>query len=208
MLAGDVVPWARAHPAVPQSQSGRLSYPKKKSFPGGECRRNPSLAAKTTMRLGSLTSAFRPASTACTIRWCRHTDAHIYQHTPFSFADSGVLRVTLLNFSPSFPLSHSSSILAGAACTSPTSHYPLAVSPLLSPFQPLAVIPTPLCSPSLSPTLSLCSFWLVKLLTSNPSFFLLHLNCFTISPHPPPPQTYTPPPAVEAVGLSQQLGPL
>lgn len=93
--------WASSIGWSRQARQARLSYPSKKSSPGGYHSRNPSLP--TTEKPRSLTPTLRPASVACTVRWCRHTRAHINLHAPLSPADSGVLRVTLLNFSPSFP---------------------------------------------------------------------------------------------------------
>ncbi len=117
ILAGEVVLrlWESAHPVLflflgliqrleRAGQAGRLSYPSVKTSPGGYCSRNPSFPVWTTEKLRSLTSALRPASVACTIQHCRHAHAHINLHTLLSSADSGVLRVTLLNFSPSFSL--------------------------------------------------------------------------------------------------------
>lgn len=120
----------------------RLSYPDKKSSPGGYY----SLPVWTTEKWRSLTSALRPASAACTIQPCRHADAHIYQHTILFCRHRG-LEGYAAQFLSLFSLSASSSIMAGAACTSPTSHYPLAVSPILSSFQPLAAISAPQCFP-------------------------------------------------------------
>lgn len=63
-----------------------------------------------------------------------HTHVHTHTDTPFSRADSKVLRVMLLNSSPSFysmvlPLSWQK-----PAWTSPASYYPLAGSLLPSPY--------------------------------------------------------------------------
>lgn len=124
-------------------QPGRLSHPSKKSSLGGYHSRNTplSLSEPCTSRGAWHHLSDLPAHRAP----YDDVDTHISLHTPLSSADSGALRVTLLNFSPSFsspvlPLSWQELL-----SPLPPAITLFAVSPLLSPFQLLAVIPAPPC---------------------------------------------------------------
>lgn len=105
-----------------------------------------------------------------------NVDTHIKLHTALSSEDSRVLGVTLLNFSPSFP----------------TLVLPLSWQKLLTPLPPAITLSLSLSSLSFQLpcvffplSLTLCSFTLFKLLTSNPSITITYCTWIVLL-HPSP----------------------
>lgn len=107
------------------------------------------------------------------VHYSTNVDTHINLHTALSCEDSRVLGVTLLNFSLSFP----------------TLVLPLSWQKLLAPLPPAITLSLSLSSLSFQLpcvffplSLTLCSFTLFKLLTSNPSILLTAPGSFCYIP--------------------------
>lgn len=154
----------------PEVETGCLTPTKRAPLGGGGLVQEKSLTSRSEARrsgeawhqLSDLPAQQAP---------CVDAQMHTSSNTPFSSADSGVLGVTLLNFSPSF-----SSLLLLLSWQELLAPLPPAITLLLSlpyshPFNPSLPIPAPPCFPLFSLSRSFCSFTLVKFWTSNPPFF-------------------------------------